>query len=136
MQHSDKYKLAQQIGDILTQNGAVSYGVARDILQLCGELLKRSAVLSPLVPKEVVEKRLPEYMPFPPGEYERIPDERCRAEVYVGEDGKLALSLGMFAVHNYPHHIEIPFSDFTESFASISDFERLVVDLLNRQLPK
>ena len=48
MHLKDKHKLTQQIGKILTLNGAVSYGVAKDILQICGKMLENSAVLEPL----------------------------------------------------------------------------------------
>ena len=52
MPHRDKFKAAQQIWHILTQDGAVSYDVAKDTLKLCEELLGRSAILEPPVPKE------------------------------------------------------------------------------------
>ena len=48
MHLKDKRQLAQQIGKILTQNGAVCYGVAKDILQLCDKMLENSAVIEPL----------------------------------------------------------------------------------------
>jgi len=130
--HSDKHKLAQQIGSILTQKGAISYSAAKDILDLCSELLGRSAVLEPFTPKELTKPTHVDRLPNSVDDLERLPTERCRAECYINKDGKLSLSLGMFAADNlYIRSVEIPFSDFAENFACLADFERLVIDLIH-----
>jgi len=67
---------------------------------------------------------------------ERIPDDLCRAEVKIKEDGTLMLRICIFMVNMFVHYVEIPFSDFAENFASLADFERMVVDLINLQFPE
>jgi hypothetical protein len=132
MTHRQKIALAAQIYPILVQNGAVSYSVARDILQLAIEMLGNSVVLSPPESQDKAEPKPIPPEPFQAGQLARIPDEHCRAKCYISKDGKLTLSLGMFAVDEiYTHAVDIPFSDFAQGFASIADFERMVVDLIN-----
>jgi len=133
MPHRDKVKAAQQIWHILTQDGAVSYEVARDTLKLCEELLGRSAVLEPPMPKEVAKMKYPECEPLPLDKFERLPTNRCDVGCTFDEDGKLSLRIAMFEAWGFRRHVEVPFSDFAENFASLSDFERIVVDLIKNE---
>jgi len=62
-----------------------------------------------------------------PEHIKRLPLEHCRFFVLFHDD-ELWLQVGMFTVNGYSSIIEIPFSDFSENFSRVSDFERLIID--------
>ena len=138
MQHSDKCKLAQQIGKILTQDGAVSYGVAKDILQICGKMLENSAVIEPLpgsIPESTTQVASPqESRSFIEAIREfgidGIPDDHCQVQGEIASDGALLLNVSAFTMNGYLSSARIPFSDFSENCTSITDLKRLLVDTI------
>ena len=73
----------------------------------------------------------------------RNPDPWSKPTCNIARDGKLTLELcGMYSIYGSDGssrtvaNADIPFSDFAENFASIGDFERLVINLLDFNLPR
>ena len=131
MQQHEKYKLAKQMAEVLTQNGAVSYGVASDILQLCINLLERSAVLRPLTASGTeMDSQKSRSMIDELAEFgiDGIPDNHCSIEGEIASNGALLLSVSAFSINGYLTSTKIPFSDFSENIASITDLKRLLID--------
>jgi hypothetical protein len=147
MQHPDKLDIAQQIFPILTQHGALSYSVAKDILDYANELLERSAIL-PTPAGSTTENTLEEargtvHMPYVgPNEFfeeigmERLPDADWLIEVHLEADGTFALNVTAYHVLYYATSIKVPFSDFSENVTCLDDLKRLIIDAVHRQTVK
>ena len=62
---------------------------------------------------------------------ERIPDSCWCPQCWVRSDGTMKLELtGLYRVNGSLSGTEIPFSEFAPGFASVSDFESIVVNCL------
>ena len=131
MQSHNKHKISRQIGELLTQNGTVSYRVAKEILDYTGFLLENSAFLPPVsegTETDTAQKSRSIFDDLAELGVDGIPDERCRIEAHVESDGTLSLDISAFSVNGYLSSVRVPFSDFAENVATITDLKRLLVD--------
>jgi len=131
MQSHNKHKISRQIGELLTQNGAVSYRVAKEILEYVGFLLENSAILPPTsegTETDAAQKSRSIVDDLAELGVDGIPDEHCRIKAVIELDGTLSLDISAFSVNGYLSSVRVPFSDFAENYTTITDLKRLLVD--------
>ena len=146
MRHDEKYAIANDILKVMRKHGAVSYGIAKELLDYTDNLAKNSAVLAGLddsafstafVEPLPSQKTLTVTTPtgnevfFDKVGIEMLDDAQCDFDVRVGPDQALILSVTVMALRRYATAVDVPFSDFSENLTSISDFKRFIIDALH-----